>query len=300
MPSVSSSPFQIRPPRIDPRKPFTSHRLSCRINKKGVLLGIGYHMQIATASDSSFFHCVKVLVENVRRFYNQPLIVYDIGLTAEEAAALKCTVIPLKVRSDYKSYTIYQTTPFINATHKPSCLMHYFEHFNEPVLYVDADCLFRQPVEFNGTDIAITIKPKRKIDTHNFFNGILNTGVLYFGRYPKLLLERWAEKCNSGGQTDQSALAEILSETINWKKPEQIQNWHGFSVRLLPVELYNDYHLKTGKIFHFKGHRHNRQIYPHLLQALQAGKNVWKEYQNLQNKQKRVKPSLPMDDQTCF
>lgn len=240
-------------------------------------------MQIMTACDSSFFHCIKPLAASVRRFYKQPLIVYDIGLTPEESAELNGTLIPLEVSRNYKSYTLYKSTPFINATHKPFCLKHYFEHFSEPVLYVDADCLFCQPVELNSFDIGITVKPKRKLDTRNFFNGILNSGVLYFSRYPKLLLEQWMRKCKEGGHTDQSALAEILSETINWKKPKQIQHWHGFSVQLLPVEIYNDYHLKTGKILHFKGHRHSQEIYPHLLRALQTGKNVWEEYKRLKS-----------------
>ncbi|MEJ5260237.1 MAG: hypothetical protein WHS88_08620, partial [Anaerohalosphaeraceae bacterium] len=122
------------------------------------------------------------------------------------------------------------------------------------------------------------------LDTQNYFNGILNSGVLFFRRYPKLLLGRWMQKCAAGGHTDQSALAEILSETINWRKPRQIQVWHGFSVRLLPVEIYNDYHLKTGKIFHFKGLRHSKEIYPQLLQAMQAGRNVWREYESLKNR----------------
>ncbi|HOK66545.1 MAG TPA: putative nucleotide-diphospho-sugar transferase [Anaerohalosphaeraceae bacterium] len=241
-------------------------------------------MQIMTACDSSFFHCVKPLADGVRRLYHQPLLVYNIGLTSEETAELDCTLIPLQVSRHYKSYTIYQSTPFINATHKPSCLRHYFEHFSEPVLYVDADCLFCQRVELDGFDIGITVKPKRKLDIQNFFNGILNSGVLFFRRYPKLLLDRWMQKCAAGGHTDQSALAEILSETINWRKPRQIQDWHGFSVRLLPVKIYNDYHLKTGKIFHFKGLRHSKEIYPHLLEAMQKGKKVRREYDYLKNR----------------
>ncbi len=148
---------------------------------------------------------------------------------------------------------------------------------------MDADCLFCQRVELDGFDIAVTVKPKRKLDTRNFFNGIINTGVIFFSRYPKFLLEQWSEKCSSGSHTDQSALAEILSETINWKNQSKIQDWHGFSVRLLPVEIYNDYHLKTGKIFHFKGLRHSKEIYPQLLQAMQEGKNVWREYERLKN-----------------
>jgi hypothetical protein len=238
-------------------------------------------MQIATACDSSFFHCVKALEASARKFYKNPLIVYDIGLTPQEAAQLDCPVVHLEVSSNYKSYTTYKSTSFINATHKPACLKHYFEHFNEPVLFVDADCLFRQRVELNGVDIAVTVKPQRKLDTRNFFNGIINTGVLFFSRYPKLLLDQWSEKCSSGFHTDQSALAEILSETIHWKNRSKIQDWHGFSVRLLPVEIYNDYHLKTGKIFHFKGLRHNKEIYPKLLKAMQEGKNVWQEYEQL-------------------
>ena len=119
------------------------------------------------------------------------------------------------------------------------------------------------------------------MDSANFYNGIINTGVIIFNAYPKKLIDRWIEFCDSGEHTDQSALAKILSETIDWKETGKVYDWHGISVKTLPIELYNDYYLRNGKVFHFKGQRHKPDIYNQLIKAMRAGDDVNARFQEL-------------------
>jgi len=238
-------------------------------------------MNILTACDSGFFHCVKKLEQNVRFFYQQDLIVYDIGLLPEQAAHLDCVVHKIELGKKHQSYTTYEATDFINATHKPVCLKHYFENYPSDVLYVDADCLFRERVELEGFDVGVTVKPANKMDTTNYYNGIINTGVIFFKTYPKALIERWIQECATGTQTDQSALAMILSETIDWKETGKHYDWHGISVKTLPAEIYNDYYLRNGKIYHFKGDRHDPHIYQELIEIMETGGDVYARFQEL-------------------
>jgi hypothetical protein len=242
-------------------------------------------MRVFTAGDSNFYSCLEQLAKSVRELYGEPLIVYDIGLTEEQASTLDCTIHKVEVGKEHLAFTVHNKTSFINATHKPHCIKQYFEHYPSPAIYVDADCVFRGKVELNGFDIGVTVKPKKKRDTTNFYNGIINTGVIFFNTYPQKLINRWIEECSTGQHTDQSALAKMLSERIDWKETGNVYDWYGISVKTLPVEDYNDYYLKSGKIFHFKGERHNPKIYYKLLETIRNGGDAYSQFRDFTKKQ---------------
>jgi hypothetical protein len=133
--------------------------------------------------------------------------------------------------------------------------------------------LFLEKVELDGFDVGVTVKPRKKIDRENFVNGIINAGVIFFLAYPKKLVEQWIQGCLRPDVTDQIVLAEILSETIDWKKYNHIYDWHGYKIKTLRIEDYNDYYLKTGKIYHLKGHAHQKEFYKRLIEAIDNGKS---------------------------
>jgi len=232
-------------------------------------------MRVLTAGDSNFYHCMTGLAQSVRKHYGQQLIVYDIGLTEEQRQNIDAEIRKIDIEADYSGYISHHNTNFIKTTHKPFCIKHYFENSSEPLIYADADCLFLEKVELDGFDVAVTVKPKRKRDTKNYFNGIINAGVIFFNSYPEKLVERWIQECSSGEHTDQSALAKILSETIDWKETGKVYDWQGLSVKTLPIETYNDYYLRSGKIFHFKGDRHEGETYNTLLTAINENRNPY-------------------------
>ena len=242
-------------------------------------------MRIFTAGDSNFYPCIEQLAKSVREFYGEPLIVYDIGLTKEQAGKLDCIVHTVEIGKEHLDFTVHNNTSFINATHKPRCIKHYFENYSPPAIYADADCVFRERVELSGFDVGITVKPQSKMDTTNFYNGIINAGVMFFNTYPEKLINRWIKECSTGQHTDQSALAKILSERIDWKETGTVYDWYGISVKTLPVEDYNDYYLKSGKIFHFKGERHDPRIYYNLLETMRNGGDVYGQFRDFTKKQ---------------
>ena len=167
-------------------------------------------------------------------------------------------------------------TKAIKTTHKPFCVTHYFQHFSEPMIMVDADCSFTQRVEETGFDVGVTLRRKNRIDVTNPWIGILNAGVIFFNTYAKELIETWAKCCQKENTTDQKELSEILSETIDWKGYNKIYDWHGIRVKVFNAAEYNDVRLKKGEIFHFKGRRHEKGIYEKLIQAQIEGKDVYK------------------------
>jgi hypothetical protein len=235
-------------------------------------------MRVLTAGDKNFYHCMVGLAQSVCRYYGKPLIIYDIGLTDEQRNNLDAEIVNIKIDVDFASYTKHNNAEFINTTHKPFCIKHYFENNSEPLIYTDADCLFLEKVELSGFDLGVTLKPKRKRKYDNYFNGIINAGVIFFNTKPEQFLERWIEGCCRENVTDQSILAEVLSETIDFKKTDAIYDWHGLSVKTLRIEDYNDYYLKTGKIYHFKGDRHQGQIYQQLLDAIANGQDPYEVF----------------------
>ena len=94
-------------------------------------------MRVITAGDNVFFHCLVELSKNVKARYGQQLIVYDIGLTKGQAGHLDCVMHQVAVDDHYKGYTVHNGTSFINTTHKPLCIKHYFQTYDEPMIYVD-------------------------------------------------------------------------------------------------------------------------------------------------------------------
>ncbi len=244
-------------------------------------------MNIVTTGDSKFFHCLVPLAQSVRKFYNKRIIIYDIGLTDEQKSSLDSQVIPISVQVDFHNYTSFKRVPFIRATHKPFCVKHYFENFSESMILVDADCLFMDRVDENGFDVGVTLKPKRKIDMSNHYNGVLNSGVVFFNSSCDELVGRWMGECKKPNTTDQKALTDILSETIDWKHYNETYDWHGLKVKVFKVEEYNDYHLKNGKIFHFKGERHKEDIYKKLIDAMEQDVDVYRLFRQLTKEPKK-------------
>lgn len=244
-------------------------------------------MNIVTTGDSNFFHCLVPLTQSVRKFYNRQIIIYDIGLTAEQKSSLDAHIIPISVQVDFCNYTSFKRVPFIRATHKPFCVKHYFEKFSESMILVDADCLFMDRVHENGFDVGVTLKPKRKIDISNHYNGVLNSGVVFFNSSCDKLVDRWINECKKPDTTDQKALTDILSETIDWKHYNETYDWHGLQVKVFKAEEYNDYHLKNGKIFHFKGQRHKKDIYKKLIDAMEQDVDMYRLFRQLAVKPKR-------------
>jgi hypothetical protein len=250
-------------------------------------------MNIVTTSDTNFSHCLQALAESVRKFYDKQLIVYDLGLTDQEKESIDAHIIPIKVDVDFTGYANFskgfghRTIQMIKTTHKPFCVRHYFENYSEPMIMVDADCLFNTKVEEYGFDVGITLRRKERIDIKNPWYGIINAGVLFFNVYPKKLMDAWIEGCLKENTTDQKELSEILSETIDWQHYDKIYDWHGIKVKVFNAEIYNDERLRNGKIYHFKGKRHDKEIYEQLLAAQKQGRNMYDVFNELTSRGKR-------------
>ena len=250
------------------------------------------NMNIVTSSDSNFFHCLQGLAESVRTHYDKKVIVYDVGLTDEERQTVDAEVISIEVDVDFREYASFwkesrqKTIQAIKTTHKPFCVTHYFQNHSEPMLFVDADCSFNERVEETGFDVGVTLRRKGRIDVTNPWTGIINAGVIFFNTYAAELIDAWTQGCQKENTTDQKELAEILSETIDWKHYDRVYDWHGVKVKVFNAEQYNDVRLKDGKIYHWKGRRHEKDIYEKLIQAQKQGENIYEIFNQLTGRNK--------------
>jgi len=249
-------------------------------------------MNIVTSADSNFFHCLEGLAASVRKHYGKQVIVYDVGLTQEQKQSIDAQVIPIEIDVDFQNYATFEkyqavTSQIIKATHKPFCVNHYFKHFDEPMILVDADCTFTECIEEMGFDLGVTLRRKNRIDLTNPWIGILNTGVIFFNTHVQGLIDSWENACTDSNTSDQKALSEILSETIDWKHYNKVYDWHGINVKVFDASIYNDVRLKNGKIFHYKGKRHDKGIYEQLVQAQMKGKDVYQLFNKLTGREKK-------------
>ena len=206
-------------------------------------------MNVVTTGDSKFFHCLWGLAENVKKTYGKQLIIYDVGLTEKEKRSLDAHIIQINIDVNFYDYATFKSVPFIQATHKPFCVKHYFENHAETVIFIDADCLFMERVEEKGFDVGVTLKPRKYIDISNHYNGILNTGVIFFNTNASELIERWIDGCRKPDATDQKVLTDILSETIDWKRYDKVYDWHGLKIKVFP-ETESTITLKYSQLLH--------------------------------------------------
>jgi hypothetical protein len=245
-------------------------------------------MNIVTSADAKFFHCLAPLVASVRDHYDRQAIVYDLGLTAEQAAELDATVHEINVDVTFDEWLDVGETTFIQATHKPMCVRDYWQHYAEPMAFVDADCFFRQHVEFGDDfDVAVTMKTGKGLDLADRFGGILNTGVVVFNNAATPLVDAWIDACRQPGTTDQKAMVDVLSESVDWSAGHgRVWDWRGLRIKVLDTDTYNDFHLRDGQIYHFKGGRHDQATYTQLIEAVRQGKNVRSVYKSLTGRKK--------------
>jgi hypothetical protein len=237
-------------------------------------------MNVVTAGDSGFFHCLKELADSVRRFYSKPVIVYDLGLTDEQKKQIDAVITPIRIpeKVNHKGRSLLAPSgiPSTRATHKPFCVRRYFEDYSEPMIFVDADCLFTTEVEEMGFDVGVT-RYKSKKKHIDYYNGVINSGVIFFNSPAEKLVDAWAIECEKESTTDQKALSDVLSQTINWNIFNKVQNWNGLKVKIFNARIYNDFHLtKKGKILHFINTKHDKYFYEKLIDGRNQGKDIRK------------------------
>ncbi|MCY2926963.1 MAG: hypothetical protein NT031_16320 [Planctomycetota bacterium] len=223
-------------------------------------------MNIVTSANHGFFHCLAGLVESVHRHYGKRPIVYDLGLTDADRAALDAEIIPLAVPG----------------------IRHYWQNHDEPMIFLDADCLFMARVEETGFDLGVTLRTGKSLDLTNPYNGVLNAGVLFFNTPVAAFVDVWEQACRQSDTTDQKALVEILGETIDWQHYDRVYDWRGLSVKVFRTDDVNDYHMRApGRIWHLKGNRHSAAMYEKLMSAIRAGKDPYTTYKGLIRRQRR-------------
>ncbi len=234
-------------------------------------------MNVMTACNSTYSFFLQPLVRSVRKFYDKPIVLYDLGLTDSERAGLDAEIIPIKdvqiewtgreIEINHEGKIVNRDGAVIDfkdnlpaffsrprGTFKPFCIGHYFQHHNKPVIWADVDTLFTERVEEKGFDVGVTLRPRNEMKPDDKYWGLINTGVMFFNNYNNLV-EAWMETSKGEELCDQGSINRLLDETVNWDDPDvygKVYDWHGVQVKIFDIHTYNDYHLKDGKIWHFK------------------------------------------------
>lgn len=210
--------------------------------------------RILTCADARYFHFLPYLEANVARKFGTTPLIYDLGLTDEQIAALASEVVRLDVPDHFMEN--HAQTGFIMTTHKAACIADCLERSPAGCLYVDADVLFVEAVaaaDLGDADVAVTPRHPRERTPHHLVNGDINAGVLFFCGSPaaRTLLADWSRACDKGDRTDQKALSDLLADFSLLGPPaEEVRN--GLRILKLDPRVFNDVGIRTGRILHFK------------------------------------------------
>jgi len=250
-------------------------------------------MNVVTTADSNYFHCVRVLAENVRKHYGKDLIIYDVGFTGpqRDELASKATVLRIAIDPSVdpkgRAWLSPNGHPSTRATHKPFCVRHYFQNHHQPMILVDADCLFNRRVQEEGFDVGVTYNPPKRSKKMHYYNGVINSGVIFFNTPARELVNLWIQECYKPDTTDQKALSDILSETVDWKNYKKAQYWRDLRIKIFECRKYNDYHLRRNSaIIHFINSKHRKDIYEKLLVGYEQGRNIREMFRQIKRGRK--------------
>lgn len=210
---------------------------------------------IISCADSTFFNIARVFEANVLNVQGQDPIIYDLGLSDEQAAQLRSEVRSFDFLEDYNQLS---DAGFIKTTHKPAAILDALDSSPKDCLYLDIDMLLTDRLnaeEFAGADLCITPRhPSEKRQEELKNNGTINAGFLYFRNTPEVrdLVIKWGLACAEKSESDQLALSNLLGELPDdfgvFYAPEM-----GLKIRALDPEIYNDTDSRSGKVLHFKG-----------------------------------------------
>jgi hypothetical protein len=214
-------------------------------------------MIMATSGDKNYYKLLKRFESNIFKMFGQYPIIYDMGLTGSQKKSLKSEIRRMDTDFDFSGLS---DEGFINATHKPLCILDALKKSDTSCLFMDADILFTRKVEkgdfdLDSFDIAVT--PRHEDERYEllFANGLINSGTLFFNNNAKVygFIESWILECSKGNMSDQLCLSNLLSKDKNEMFTKDQLRLDGINVKLLDASKYNDVSLSTGLILHYKG-----------------------------------------------
>lgn len=209
---------------------------------------------IITCGDSKYFEFLKNFESNIFQIYKFYPVIYDLGLTPDQAKELKSEILCIKTDNKF-----FKKNPknCIYSTHKPYCIIHFLNTQKNDCFYIDADTISTSKIStdfFQNIDIAITPRHKKEHRQSHLKNGLLNAGVLYFKNSDKVkkLIHEWLQACIDTDSSDQEALSLLLSKEVDLLQGSAVQKYKDLDIALLDPAEYNDVSCSTGRIFHFK------------------------------------------------
>lgn len=244
-------------------------------------------MNYLTACNGRYFHTLLPLAQSCVKYNGIQIIVYDLGLTDDQKEQLDgyAVIVSRDITPGWDGMATFDKGSAITTTHKPEIIKDYFSTCKTPILYVDADCLFRESVKqikigklVAYCDMAVTMRYPEDVDVSDKYTGLINAGVMYFKNWNRLL-DKWVVKCKEPNTTDQKAMNEVLELGEGKFAPgatilnvDQMyytkQGEDSITVEILKCSEYNDYKLDKGKIFHFKSDNHRHYKYAELLEGM--------------------------------
>jgi len=207
-------------------------------------------MAIISAADAKYFSFLQKCISQAKIFHPRDKVtVYDLGLSDHQIKELNVDrIIPWK---NVRIKGINKKFDIINAQ-KPHLIMEALEHYQENILFLDADAFLLKPVPellYGNYDAVVTIR--REEDQEFKFNKcrVLNGGVLSVSN--RKFLEEWINTIKALDETylpEQTALTRLVFSE------------HNFRVKKLPCLKYNFYWQDVPipdnvRVFHYKGRK---------------------------------------------
>lgn len=214
------------------------------------------NIKVLISGDSNYYKFLHRIELNIFEKFGSYPVIYDLGLTEVQIKSLKSEVRKVDFLAKYKDYN---ELGFIQATHKPDCILDFLNNNKEDCLYLDADMLIsrkftKDDLFFKGYDIAVTPRHIEERYEKLIKNGYINSGFMFFRNNQKSIqmIKSWIDECQNKNTTDQLAMSNLL--TIDghdlFSKKELLLN--ETRVCLLDAQKYNDISLSSGLILHYK------------------------------------------------
>lgn len=233
---------------------------------------------VVSSADTNFFPLALGLARTLPS--DKPLWVYDLGLTPTETAALRRIGVHVECIPVPADSFAFNSANNIRTVHKMDCIEHCLKTRQTGVIMLDADVLVLEPEALGvlapaPDEVVVTYRCAREQKPHVLVNGLINAGVMAFGRnIPASFFQAWKHLCADPEHTDQSALSKLLEnggiDLTRFQEPQWLEQLEGIRVRVLDGNIYNDTSCRIGALFHFKsaGRRGTKRCWYHVFMTL--------------------------------
>ena len=156
---------------------------------------------------------------------------------------------------------------YVRGYKKPTFIKEVLDKSKDDIVWMDIDCVIQKSLgnPLEDCDVAVTLRRLTDRVNKKFFEGYLNTGVMFFknNSQSRKFCDLWQENIKEN-ECDQDGANKLLLKYSKLEQFNEIIEIEGIKVKILSAEEYNFFYFPEdstqAKVLHYKGFSHKGEF----------------------------------------